>query len=81
MSFAIAGWQILIFSTIVISGRAAGLTTGFWVIWTFVQIYTLPLSIIQFATILIAYLVAKAINREESEKENTVINRALFYLY
>ena len=77
MSFAIAGWQILIFSTIVISGRAAGLTTGFWVIWTFVQIYTLPLSIIQFATILIAYLVAKAINREESEKENTVINRAL----
>lgn len=77
MSLAIAGWQILIFLTIVISGRAFRLTAGLWIIWTFFQIYTLPLSFVQFATILIAYLVAKSRNSVKSDKEHTLVNDAL----
>jgi hypothetical protein len=36
----------------------------FWVIWTLVQVYALPLSVIQFATIFIAYSIAPKGNKE-----------------
>lgn len=65
MSVAILGWQVFIFVTIIISGRAAGYTAAFWVIWTIVQIYTLPMSIIQFGTISIAYFIRRFINKAE----------------
>lgn len=59
MSMAILGWQVFIFFTIAISGKMAGWVSLFWVIWTLVQVYALPLSILQFLTILFAYSIAK----------------------
>jgi DNA helicase-4 len=64
MSIAIIGWQIFIFITIVVSGRKAGWISAFWVIWTLVQVYALPLSIIQFVTIIIAYSFAPKSSKE-----------------
>ena len=64
MSIAIIGWQIFIFFTIVVSGRKAGWVSAFWVIWTIVQIYALPLSIIQIVTIFIAYSIAPKGSKE-----------------
>jgi DNA helicase-4 len=55
MTFAVLGWQLFIFFTILISGKKAGWACTFWVIWTLVQVYGLPLSVIQFITIYLAY--------------------------
>jgi DNA helicase-4 len=58
MSIAIFGWQIFIFFTIVVSGKKAGWVSLFWVVWTVIQVYGLPLSVIQFITIFVAYKIA-----------------------
>lgn len=59
MGIAVIGWQLFIFFTIFISGSKRGWVTAFWVIWTLVQVYALPLSIVQFFTIILAYSLAK----------------------
>lgn len=59
MTIAILIWQAIIFITIAASGRARGWVVAFWVVWTIVQVVTLPLSVIQFATIAIAYFLFK----------------------
>lgn len=64
MSIAIIGWQIFIFITIVVSGKKASWASAFWVIWTIVQVYALPLSIIQFVTIFIAYSISPKSSKE-----------------
>jgi len=64
VTIAVIGWQIFIFITIVISGRKAGWASAFWVIWTLVQVYALPLSVIQFITIFIAYSIAPKGSKE-----------------
>lgn len=58
MTIAIIGWQIFIFFTILVSGKKAGWMSLFWVVWTIVQVYGLPLSVIQFITIFVAYKIA-----------------------
>ena len=64
MSIAVVVWQVFIFLTLIISGKKRGWVATFWVIWTLVQVYALPLSIIQFITIAVGFLVAKPrINR------------------
>ena len=60
MTIAILIWQAIIFITIAASGRARGWVVAFWVVWTIVQVATLPLSVIQFATIAIAYSLFKS---------------------
>lgn len=59
MSIAVVVWQVFIFLTLVISGKRRGWVAAFWAIWTLVQVYALPLSIIQFITIAVGFLVAK----------------------
>lgn len=59
MGIAVIGWQLFIFFTIVISGKKCGWVAMFWVIWTIVQIYALPLSVVQLFTISLAYSLAK----------------------
>lgn len=59
MGTAVIAWQFFIFFTIYISGRRRGWTAAFWVVWTLVQVFALPLSIIQFFTIFLAYSLAK----------------------
>jgi DNA helicase-4 len=44
--------------TIIISGNNRGMVAAFWVIWSLVQVYALPLSVVQFATIVVAYSMA-----------------------
>lgn len=58
MGIAVIAWQLFILFTIVISGKARGWTTTFWVIWTVAQVYALPLSVVQFFTIFLAYSIA-----------------------
>lgn len=58
MSIAVIGWQIFIFVTIFISERNRGWVAAFWVLWTLVQVYALPLSVIQFLTIFLGYKLA-----------------------
>lgn len=55
MTIAILIWQAIIFLTIACSGRWRGWITAFWVVWTTVQVATLPLSVIQFGTIALAF--------------------------
>lgn len=55
MTIAVLIWQAIIFLTIACSGRWKGWITAFWVIWTIVQVATLPLSVIQFGTIALAF--------------------------
>jgi hypothetical protein len=59
MSMAIIGYQIVIFLTIYFSGRAAIYAALFWAAWTIIMVFTLPLGILQFITIAIAYSVRK----------------------
>lgn len=58
MSVAVIGWQLFIFFTIFISGRNRGWVAAFWALWTLIQVYALPLSIIQFLTIFYGYKLA-----------------------
>ncbi len=58
MIAAIIGWQIFIFITTFISGSYRGWVAAFWVLWTLLQIFALPLSIIQFCTIFYGYKLA-----------------------
>jgi hypothetical protein len=62
MSLAIIGYQIVIFLTVYLSGRAAIYVAIFWAIWTIIMVFTLPLGILQFITIAIAYSVRKDAN-------------------
>lgn len=59
MSMAIIGYQIVIFLTIYFSGRAAIYVALFWAVWTIIMVFTLPLGILQFITIAIAYSARK----------------------
>ncbi len=59
MGIAVIGWQLFIFFTIFISGRKRGWVAAFWIIWTVAQVYALPLSVVQFFTIFMAYSLAK----------------------
>lgn len=54
MSIAVLGWQVFIFLTIAFAGSGRGAVTAFWVVWTIIQVVALPLSIIQFLTIIFA---------------------------
>lgn len=56
---AILGWQVFIFFTIAISGKKAGWASLFWIIWTLLQVFALPLSILQFFTFWLAYGITK----------------------
>lgn len=67
MTFAVLGWQLFIFFTIVISGKKAGWTSIFWIIWTFVQVYGLPLSVIQFITIYVAYKFTAKVRQKDNQ--------------
>lgn len=59
MGVAVIAWQFFILFTIIISGKKRGWATVFWVVWTLVQVYALPLSVIQFFTIWLAHSIAK----------------------
>lgn len=59
VSLAVLGWQLLIFTTLVLAGSSRKTIAVLWVIWTIVQVFTLPLSIVQFATIYFGYTVGK----------------------
>ena len=59
MGIAVIAWQLFIFFTIIVSSSKRGWVAAFWVIWTLVQVYTLPLSVLQFFTIILAYSLAK----------------------
>lgn len=61
MGLGILGWQILILVTIVAAGRSRGIAVIFWVIWTAVQVFALPLSLLQFGTIWLGYLISRAL--------------------
>lgn len=61
MGMGILGWQLLILVTIVAAGRSRGIAVIFWVIWTLVQVAALPLSILQFGTIWLGYLISRAL--------------------
>jgi len=61
MELGILGWQLLILITIVVAGRSRGIAVIFWVIWTAVQVFALPLSILQFGTIWLGHAIASAL--------------------
>lgn len=61
MGLGILGWQILILVTIVAAGRSRGIAVIFWVIWTAVRVFALPLSLLQFGTIWLGYLISRAL--------------------
>jgi len=61
MGLGILGWQLLILITIVVSGRSRAIAVIFWVIWTLVQVAALPLSVLQFGTIWLGYVISKAL--------------------
>lgn len=54
MTEAVLAWQALIFASIGLAGRWRGWVTAFWVAWTILQVFALPLSLIQFGTIAVA---------------------------
>lgn len=58
MGIAVLVWQLIIFLTIYFCGRKRRWAAGFWVVWTLFQVYTLPLSFLQFFTIWLAYTMA-----------------------
>ena len=70
MGIAVIGWQIFIFFTILISGKYRFLVAAFWVIWTLVQVYALPLSVVQFITIFLAYSIANWVNTMAEPKND-----------
>ncbi len=51
MTEAVLAWQALIFFSIVLAGRYRFWVIAFWVVWTALQVFTLPLSLLQFGTI------------------------------
>lgn len=61
MGPGILGWQLLILITIIVAGRLRAIATVFWVIWTLVQVFALPLSILQFGTIWLGHTIASAL--------------------
>lgn len=68
MGLVVLGWQVFIFFTIAISGKKAGWVSFFWVLWTLAQVFALPLSILQFFTIWLAYSLAKPKNQITREE-------------
>jgi DNA helicase-4 len=48
-------WQAIIFLSIAFSGRYRVWLVAFWVAWTFLQVFALWLSVVQFGTILLAW--------------------------
>jgi len=82
MSEAVLGWQVVIFLTILLSGRFHKSIVAFWVIWTIVQIFALWLSILQFITIFFAsYLAAKMYGNDSSNDAVKSHEKVEQYLY
>lgn len=54
MTEAIIAWQTLIFASIAFAGRWRGWVIALWVVWTLLQVFALPLSLLQFGTIAVA---------------------------
>lgn len=54
MTEAVLAWQALIFASIGLAGRWRGWVIAFWVAWTILQVFALPLSLLQFGTIAVA---------------------------
>ena len=61
-------WQAVVFTTIYLSGRRRWWASVAWVIWTVVQVYTLPLSVIQFGTIALGHWAAGSRARRREAK-------------
>ncbi len=59
MGLAVIAWQVFIIFTLAISGRKRGFVATFWVIWTLAQVYALPLSILQFGSIWLGFILAR----------------------
>lgn len=59
MSIAVIGWQLIIFVTIVMSGKNRALVASFWVVWTILQIFSSPLNVLQYFTIFLAVKLSK----------------------
>lgn len=57
----ILGWQLFILITIVMAGRLRNGAVVFWVIWTMLQVFSLPLSLLQFGTIWLGHTIAAAL--------------------
>lgn len=53
----ILAWQAIIFFSIALGGRKRGWIVGFWVVWTIFQVFALWLSVVQFGTIGLAWLI------------------------
>jgi DNA helicase-4 len=58
MGIAVVVWQLFIILTIWISGKNKKWVAAFWVIWTLVQVFALPLSILQYGSIWLGYKLA-----------------------
>jgi hypothetical protein len=56
MTTTVLAWQALIFLSIGVAGRWRGYVIAFWIVWTVLQVVALPLSVLQFGTILVAAL-------------------------
>jgi hypothetical protein len=58
MGVAVLAWQVFILFTLAVSGRKRAWVAAFWVVWTLLQVYALPLSVLQFFTIFVGYSLA-----------------------
>jgi hypothetical protein len=85
----VLGWQVLIFISILIAGAVGRRTLSagilFWSIWTVFQLFMFWLSVLQFATILLAWLVCENVNRKNLRKNLVVVFAILglliYFLY
>jgi len=77
MSFAVIAWQGFIFFTIFISGKHRFIVTIFWYIWTLLQVFAFPLSLLQFLTILLAYFVSREQEGAISSKNVVNVNNSI----
>ena len=65
-------WQAVVFTTIYLSGRRRWWASVAWIIWTFAQVYTLPLSVIQFGTIALGHWAAGSRDRRQVASSSAV---------
>lgn len=68
MSTAVIVWQLFIFLTLLFSGRNRGWVAAGWVAWTLIQVYGLPLSVLQFFTIFLGYKSAALLSRDRPQR-------------
>ncbi|MEJ2802534.1 UvrD-helicase domain-containing protein [Comamonadaceae bacterium PP-2] len=52
----VLAWQAIIFLSIALGGRKRGLIVGLWVAWTILQVFAWWLSVVQFGTIWLAWM-------------------------